>query len=80
MSEKCRVLMPTVEGSEPLFDLGRSSARRKPVWLLKIDASEMVTPTAVVMFWSNFRVLILWNIGLLGKGGLLVMWEQWEVR
>jgi hypothetical protein len=44
ISEKCSVLTPRVEGSEPLTLTGRSSARRKPFWTFvgegaKIEAS-----------------------------------------
>jgi hypothetical protein len=54
MMEKCRVLMPVVEGSVPLLEAGRSSARRKPVWMFvaegaNMDASERVISTARVV-------------------------------
>jgi len=49
--------MPVVEGSEPLFEAGSSSARRNPVCELKIEASEMVTSIEVV-FLPNWRVLV----------------------
>lgn len=39
MTEKCMVFTPSVDASVPLFERGRSSARRKPVWLLKRDLS-----------------------------------------
>ena len=72
MTEKCMVLMPVVESSVPLLERGRSSARRKPVWLLKMDLSLrcgqygsrremgkrylMVTSTAFVPAASNYLV------------------------
>ena len=49
--------MPIVEGSEPELEAGKSSARRKPVWLLKTEASEIVTSTGVVLFLSNLAKL-----------------------
>jgi hypothetical protein len=59
MREKCSVLMPVVEGSVPLFEAGRSSARRNPVWMFvaegaKIEASERVISTARVVV-SNYN-------------------------
>ncbi len=42
---KCRVLTPVVLASAPSLLAGRSSARRKAVWPLKIDWSEMRTST-----------------------------------
>jgi hypothetical protein len=46
--------MPVVEGSLPLLEAGRSSARRNPVWIsvaeaAKMERSEMVTSTAFVV-------------------------------
>jgi hypothetical protein len=52
-SEKCRVLIPVVEASEPEFEAGRSSARRNPVWLLNIEASEIVTSIGLYSVVSN---------------------------
>lgn len=57
-TEKWRVLTPSVEGSEPLFEAGLSSARRKPVWMsvaegAKIEASERVTSIAMLAVVSN---------------------------
>lgn len=47
-----------MEGSEPLFEEGRSSARRNPVWMsvadgAKMDASDKVTSTATLALVSN---------------------------
>lgn len=72
MIEKCIVLMPVVDASVPLLERGRSSARRKPVWELKIDLSLeesvlefeegsrgrclIVIPTALVPVESNCLV------------------------
>lgn len=55
---KCSVLTPVVLGSVPELLEGRSSARRKPVWMLsgegaKMDLSVMVTSTGMLAV-SNY--------------------------
>jgi hypothetical protein len=37
--EKWTVFIPDVEASVPVLDAGRSSARRNPVWELKMEES-----------------------------------------
>jgi hypothetical protein len=37
--EKWTVFIPEVEASVPVLEAGRSSARRNPVWELKIEES-----------------------------------------
>jgi hypothetical protein len=61
MREKCIVFWPRVEGSVPLFVSGRTSQRRKPVWMFvadgaKIDWSERVISKGIV-FVSNWAVV-----------------------
>ncbi len=57
-TEKWSVLTPKVDGSDPLFEAGFSSARRNPVWMFvgegaKIEASERVTSMAIFSVPSN---------------------------
>ena len=66
--EKCRVLIPVVEVSVPLFVAIWSSARRNPICTLvaegaKIDSSEIVTRLRECCF-RNRR----WRRQLLGVG------------
>jgi hypothetical protein len=58
MTLKWMDLMPTVESSAPSLLAGRSSARRKAVWSLKMESSLMVTSTATVASTSNWVFLL----------------------
>lgn len=38
-----------VEGSVPLLDAGRSSARRNPVWMFVVEGTKMDAPERVIL-------------------------------
>lgn len=87
MMEKWRVLTPRVEGSVPLFEAGWSSARRNPVWMFvavgaKMDASERVTSTGMVLVSNNDPVMFgswttLLIVRSMGREYLQICYEGW---